>query len=145
MGESTMQISLSLLYFLLSTHHHCSNIHKNYSSLVGTNKCISMRTKKAPFHVCTQACSPNSLPTQKQYTGDKKRKLYSIKLHQKRENCTKVSSHWNYYGFQSNRNQNPIITGNNNTTSKHINLTLHWTGLLEFWYSMRLDYHTIQL
>lgn len=39
----------------------------------------------APFDVCPQACSPESLPTEKQNTGDKKMELYRIKLHQRKE------------------------------------------------------------
>lgn len=39
----------------------------------------------APFDVCPQACSPESLPTEKQDTGDKKMELYRIKLHQRKE------------------------------------------------------------
>jgi hypothetical protein len=39
----------------------------------------------APFDVCPQACSPESLPTEKQDTGYKKMELYRIKLHQRKE------------------------------------------------------------
>jgi hypothetical protein len=48
-------------------------------------KCSKKIYLGAPFDVCPQACSPESLLTEKQNTGDKKMELYRIKLHQRKE------------------------------------------------------------